>query len=248
MQRTTVNNPPEQQNSNAKSVVVLNNVSKLFKDADSKIHAVNRVTLSVDEGEFISLSGASGSGKTTLLNLIGGLDHPTEGDIKVHNINLNTLTDAQLTDLRLNEIGFIFQSYNLIPVFSALENVAFILQMQGVPRETAFDKSRTLLQKVGLKGLENRRPSELSGGQQQRVAVARAIVSQPDIVLADEPTANLDSSASKELIALMKQLNKTLKMTFIISSHDPEVIESAQRKIIMHDGEIISDTQNLDFK
>ncbi|MBF6057761.1 ABC transporter ATP-binding protein [Thiomicrorhabdus heinhorstiae] len=225
----------------SESLMLLQDVTKTFEDGNRTIYAVDHLDLQIRSGEFIALYGPSGSGKTTLLNLIGGLDRPSSGELSIGEYQLNRMSEAELTDLRLMEIGFIFQSYNLIPVFSALENVAFILQMQGVEKEQALKQSREMLHQVGLQNMENRRPAELSGGQQQRVAVARAIVSKPKIVLADEPTANLDSQNSQELIDLMKHLNQTHKMTFVISSHDPQVIDSARRKIHLKDGKIVSD-------
>ncbi|WP_319558253.1 ABC transporter ATP-binding protein [Thiomicrorhabdus sp.] len=225
----------------SESLMLLQDVTKTFEDGNRTIYAVDHLDLQIRSGEFIALYGPSGSGKTTLLNLIGGLDRPSSGELSIGEYQLNRMSEAELTDLRLMEIGFIFQSYNLIPVFSALENVAFILQMQGVEKEQALKQSREMLYQVGLQNMENRRPAELSGGQQQRVAVARAIVSKPKIVLADEPTANLDSQNSQELIDLMKHLNQTHKMTFVISSHDPQVIDSARRKIHLKDGKIVSD-------
>jgi len=217
------------------------NLCRFFADGEQKITAVDHVNIEIFTGEFAVLYGPSGSGKTTLLNLIGGLDHPTSGDVYFDKAPYSTLSETQLTQLRLQNIGFIFQSYNLIPVFSVLENVAFIMQMQGVPRETYLTESKKILELVGLQKLQNRRPSEMSGGQQQRVAIARAIAAKPKIVLADEPTANLDSSNSMQLIDLMRELNKQLEMTFVISSHDDKVIASAKRKIQLNDGKVISD-------
>ena len=225
----------------SETIIHAEHLTKEFVDGDNSILAVNDVSLKIQQGDFIVFYGESGSGKTTLLNLLGGLDRPTKGDITFLTERYNDLSDSQITDLRLSNIGFVFQAYNLIPVFSALENVAFIMQMQGVPRETYLQKSQAILKKVGLAEMMSRRPSELSGGQQQRVAIARAIAAEPKIVLADEPTANLDSVNSQQLIALMKQLNQELNMTFVISSHDALVIESAQRKIHLKDGKIVSD-------
>lgn len=227
-------------------VIECQQVCKTFADGDSVIKAVDQLDLQVFSGEFICLYGASGSGKTTLLNMIGGLDRPCSGEVFLDKHPLSHYSDDALTDVRLHKIGFIFQSYNLIPVFTALENVAFIMQMQGVDSEMALSKSQAILQKVGLGDMLNRRPSELSGGQQQRVAIARAIVAEPKIVLADEPTANLDSKNSEQLLELMHELNRDLGMTFIISSHDPQVIEAAERRIELADGKIIHDdaTQN----
>lgn len=219
-------------------------ICKAFADGDSVIKAIDQVDLQVYAGDFICLYGASGSGKTTLLNLIGGLDRPSSGEVFLDQHPLSHYRDDELTDLRLHKIGFIFQSYNLVPVFSALENVAFILQMQGFSNKEALAKSQFILEQVGLQKLMHRHPAELSSGQQQRVAIARAIVAQPKIVLADEPTANLDSKNSQQLLQLMQQLNQELGTTFIVSSHDPEVIAAAGRKIELADGKIIHDTEN----
>ncbi|BBP44699.1 ABC transporter ATP-binding protein [Thiosulfatimonas sediminis] len=224
------------------TVIECQSVCKAFADGDSVIKAIDQVDLQVYAGEFICLYGASGSGKTTLLNLIGGLDRPSSGEVFLDKHPLSHYSDDQLTDLRLHKIGFIFQSYNLVPVFSALENVSFILQMQGLSNRDAINKSEYILQQVGLQNLMHRRPAELSGGQQQRVAIARAIVAQPKIILADEPTANLDSKNSEQLMNLMHQLNRDLGSTFVISSHDPQVIEKAERKIELADGKILHDS------
>lgn len=223
------------------TVIECHQLCKKFDDGDLQIHAVNHISLVINSGEFIVLYGASGSGKTTLLNLLGGLDRPTSGEVLFESKPFSKMTDSQITDLRLAKIGFIFQAYNLIPVFTALENVAFIMQMQGVSRETYLQKSEAILKRVGLETLMHRRPAELSGGQQQRVAIARAIAAEPQIVLADEPTANLDSENSKQLIQLMQELNREFNMTFVISSHDSQVIDSANRKICLEDGKIVDD-------
>ena len=222
----------------------LKQLCKHYHDGDKQIQAVDHIDLSIAKGEFISLYGPSGSGKTTLLNLIGGLERPDEGHILLEGVETTTLSADQLTELRLNQIGFIFQSYNLIPVLSALENVAFIMQMQGQDGESTRQRAMDVLKAVGLEGLENRRPAELSGGQQQRVAVARAIAAKPNLVLADEPTANLDSHNSQTLMELLKKLNEELNMTFIITSHDPEVIHFAPRRIQLKDGQVVSDDRN----
>jgi putative ABC transport system ATP-binding protein len=187
------------------------------------------------------LSGPSGSGKTTLLNLIGGLDQVSSGEVIVDGQHIEQLGKGELADLRLNRIGFIFQAYNLIPVLSAYENVEFIMQLQGVPARERRQRAQDILQEVGLQGLGERRPAQLSGGQQQRVAVARAIASRPAIVLADEPTANLDSHTSDDLLATMQQLNQKHAITFIVATHDPKVIEFTKRRINMRDGQIQHD-------
>jgi putative ABC transport system ATP-binding protein len=216
-------------------------VTKTYGEGTLAVHAVRDLDLSVEEGAFVSLSGPSGSGKTTLLNLIGGLDRPTSGEIEVAGRRIDAMSKSQLADMRLREIGFVFQAYNLIPVLNAYENVEFILQLQGVSHDERRQRAREILDEVGLAGLGERRPAELSGGQQQRVAVARAIVSRPAIVLADEPTANLDSATALELLRIMQQLNSSHRTTFIVATHDPQVIEFTRRRIVMRDGQIQDD-------
>lgn len=228
----------------SKPMLELQQLCKHYHDGDHKIQAVDHIDLQINKGEFISLYGPSGSGKTTLLNLIGGLERPNSGRILLNDLDVAQLSANALTDLRLHKIGFIFQSYNLIPVLSALENVAFIMQMQGQDPELTRQRAMDVLSEVGLAGLEHRRPSELSGGQQQRVAVARAIAAKPSLVLADEPTANLDSLNSQTLMELLKKLNEELEMTFIITSHDPEVINFAPRRIQLRDGKMVADDRN----
>jgi putative ABC transport system ATP-binding protein len=222
-------------------IVECEKICRNYGEGSLEVRAVRDLDLTVDEGEFVSLSGPSGSGKTTLLNLIGGLDRLSSGEITVAGRRLDTLSKTELADLRLHEIGFVFQAYNLIPVLSAYENVEFIMQLQGVAADERRRLAREILAEVGLGGLGDRRPGELSGGQQQRVAVARAIVSQPAIVLADEPTANLDSETSSELLQTMEALNASRGTTFIVASHDPRVIEFARRRIRMRDGQINAD-------
>jgi len=212
-----------------------------FHQGGQIIHGLDHVDFVVKEGEFICLTGPSGSGKTTLLNAIGGLDIPDSGTVQVGNTQLNTLSNSELADLRLGHIGFVFQSYNLIPVLSAQENIEFILLMQGVDASTRHRLANEILKEVGLEGLGSRRPAELSGGQQQRVAVARAIVSKPTLVLADEPTANLDSHTAKQLMGLFTELNRRHGTTFIVASHDERVQHFAHRLIRMEDGKIIED-------
>jgi putative ABC transport system ATP-binding protein len=217
------------------------NLVKHYRQGDTTVQALRGVDLSVNKGEFVSISGPSGSGKSTLLHIIGSLEQPSEGEVMLDGESLVKETRRQLADLRLNRIGFVFQAYNLIPVLSAAENVEFILQLQGVDAETRRARSSQLLREVGLEGMENRRPSQLSGGQQQRVAVARALASHPAIVLADEPTANLDSKNSDELLALMSALNRESNVTLIVATHDPRVIAHTRRHIILTDGRIDSD-------
>jgi putative ABC transport system ATP-binding protein len=222
-------------------IVSCNAVSKTYGEGELQVHAVRNLDLTVGEGEFVSLSGPSGSGKTTLLNLIGGLDRVTCGEITVAGRRIDTMRKAELADLRLHHIGFVFQAYNLIPVLNAYENVEFIMQLQGVPGPERRQRAQALLAEVGLEGLGERRPAELSGGQQQRVAVARAIVSRPAIVLADEPTANLDSVTAHELLEIMQSLNASHRTTFIVATHDPKVIDFTRRRIRMRDGQIQQD-------
>jgi putative ABC transport system ATP-binding protein len=222
-------------------IVICSKLSKVYGEGATEVHALRDVDLEIRKGEFLSLSGPSGSGKTTLLNHIGGLDRPTSGDVTVDGQQLNKLDKGALADLRLRKIGFVFQAYNLIPVLSAYENVEFILQLQGVAAQQRRERAREMLSAVGLDGLGNRRPGELSGGQQQRVAVARAMASTPAIILADEPSANLDSVATDELLALMSKLNETRGVTFCVASHDPRVIKHTRRQVRLRDGRIESD-------
>ena len=218
---------------------------KYYQQGDAVIKALDHVTLNIEEGSFICLSGPSGSGKTTLLNAIGGLDTLDSGEIHIDGERVDQLGKGALADLRLHHIGFVFQAYNLIPVLTARENVEFVMQVQGIPPRQRKEKSMAILKEVGLEGMEDRRPAQLSGGQQQRVAVARAIVSQPKLVLADEPTANLDSKTAKHLMELFSELNEHHNVTFLIATHDERVMRYAQRLIKMQDGKVISDKSNL---
>jgi putative ABC transport system ATP-binding protein len=222
-------------------IVECNNLCRRYGTAENSFYAVNQVSLEISTGDFLSLSGPSGSGKTTLLNLLSGLDTPTDGQVTLDGQRLDALDRNTLADLRLQRIGFVFQAYNLIPVLSARENVEFIMQLQGVPAKTRHQQADAMLEEVGLGGLEDRRPGELSGGQQQRVAIARAIASAPAIVFADEPSANLDSTATDGLLALMRQLNESRGMTFCIASHDSRVIDYTRRRVRMRDGRIEED-------
>ncbi|MBX7144950.1 MAG: ABC transporter ATP-binding protein [Oligoflexia bacterium] len=222
-------------------LVVCSHVSKLFGQGALQVRALDDLSLTVERGEFTALVGPSGSGKTTLLNLIGGLDQASSGSISVGGIRIDQLGRGDLAELRLKKMGFIFQSYNLIPVLSAQENVEFVLELQGMANRERRAKSLDILAQVGLAGLEQRRPSELSGGQQQRVAVARAVVTEPELILADEPTANLDSATAVNLLDLMRHMNQDHGVTFIFSTHDARVMEYARRIVRLRDGRIESD-------
>lgn len=223
------------------SAIHCHQLCKTFRQGDEIITGLDHVDITIEEGEFVCLSGPSGSGKTTLLNAIGGLDTPDSGEIRMGDMRIDQLDRGPLADMRLHHIGFVFQAYNLIPVLTAQENVEFVMQVQGIPTAERTRKARDILREVGLEGMEGRRPAQLSGGQQQRVAVARAIVSHPDLVLADEPTANLDSVASTHLMGLFSELNENHKITFVIATHDKRVMSYAHRLIKMQDGKIISD-------
>ena len=220
------------------NIVETRDVTKVYDQGKVEVQALRGVSLDIQKGDFMALAGPSGSGKTTLLNIIGGLDTMNEGSVRVEGTLINDMSQSELAQLRLNRIGFVFQSYNLVPVLSAVENVEFILLLQGVAPSERRDRARAILDEVGLKGMYNRRPAELSGGQQQRVAVARAIVSNPAIVLADEPTANLDSTTGESLLALMEQMNADRQVTFVFSTHDKMVMEHAHRLVYIRDGRI----------
>ncbi len=223
------------------SLIELEKVAKIYSPGSQQVTAVDDFTLSIDSGEFTVLAGPSGSGKTTVLNLVGCLDQPTRGSITVDGREVGTTPVKALADFRLHKIGFIFQSYNLIPVLTAAENAEFILMLQGVGKPQRRARIEHLFSELGLSGLENRKPNDLSGGQQQRVAVARAIAAEPAVILADEPTANLDSETSEDLLRLMRQLNEEKGITFIFSSHDPRVIDMARRVVRLKDGRLQSD-------
>jgi putative ABC transport system ATP-binding protein len=214
---------------------------KTYRQGDQDIKALDHVSIEIASGGFVCLSAPSGGGKTTLLNAIGGLDIPDSGEVYIAGRRIDNLSKGELADLRLKQIGFVFQAYNLIPVLSARENVEFVMQVQGVAAAERKDKAESILKEVGLAGLENRRPAEMSGGQQQRVAVARAIASRPALILADEPTANLDSKTSDGLMELFTELNEHHNTTFVIASHDQRVMNYAQRLIRMLDGRIVDD-------
>ena len=216
---------------------------KTYRQGDEDIKALDHVSIEIEPGGFVCLSAPSGGGKTTLLNAIGGLDMPDSGEVWIADRRIDQLSKGELAELRLSSIGFVFQAYNLIPVLTARENIEFVMQVQGVPASQRAEKSMAILDEVGLKGLEDRRPAEMSGGQQQRVAVARAIVSRPALVLADEPTANLDSKTSDELMALFTELNQHHNTTFVIATHDQRVMAYAKRLVRMLDGRIVEDIQ-----
>lgn len=222
-------------------VLELKNVHKIYNSTHVEVHAVNGVTLDFETGEFAAIVGPSGSGKTTLLNLIGGLDKPSEGQILVDGTDLSALKPSRVIDFRMRNIGFVFQSYNLIPVLTASENVEFIMNLQKWSREDRELRTMELLKAIGLGDRHDSRPAQMSGGQQQRVAVARALASKPKFVLADEPTANLDSKSATTLLKIMEELNHEEKITFIFSTHDPRVVKMAHRVITLEDGKVISD-------
>lgn len=220
------------------NVIETNELYKTYANGGPEVHAVNGVNLNIKPGEFTAIVGPSGSGKTTLLNLIGGLDRPTRGGVKVGNICLNDLSDKELINFRLNNIGFVFQAYNLIPVLTAYENVSFIMELQGRSKREVDQKAKAILEAVGLGKEMNRRPSQLSGGQQQRVAIARAMVSKPQFIIADEPTANLDSVTTSHLLDMMEVMNEEAQCTFLFSTHDERVMRKAHRIIVLEDGSI----------
>ncbi len=224
-------------------VVEINEVQKTYHDTEVEVRAVNGVTLSFEKGDFAVIVGPSGSGKTTLLNLIGGLDQPTAGEIIVAGHRLSELKPSELIDFRMEHVGFVFQSYNLIPVLTAAENVGFIMSLQKWPKEKRMARTDELMEAVGLSDRHKSRPSQLSGGQQQRVAVARALAPRPEFILADEPTANLDSKSAETLLDIMEKLNREEEMTFIFSTHDVRVMKRARRVITLEDGKVVSDVR-----
>ncbi len=222
-------------------IVEARGVRKIYDTRGVETLALDGVDLDIEEGEFSALAGPSGSGKTTLLNLLGGLDVPTAGTVELDGQELGALSAAALASLRLHKLGFVFQAYNLIPVFTARENVEFVMQLQGVPVAERRRRAVEILAEVGLAGLEEKRPLEMSGGQQQRVAVGRAVASRPRLVLADEPTANLDSETARKLIEMMEALNREHHITFLFSTHDPLVMEAARRVVRLRDGRVTGD-------
>ncbi len=222
-------------------IIAIKNLHKIYNSDSVSVHAVNGIDVAFEEGEFTAIVGPSGSGKTTLLNIVGGLDDATEGSVEIDGVKINELSARKLTDFRMKNIGFVFQAYNLIPVLTAKENVEFIMHLQGAKKTDRDARTSELLKAVGLGEMMDRRPSKLSGGQQQRVAVARALASKPKFMLADEPTANLDSHSTENLLDIMEQLNKEENITFIFSTHDQRVVNKARRVITIEDGKIIND-------
>ena len=227
----------------AKTIIDAHNVTKTYNPEKVPVHAVQDVHVHIEEGEFVALVGPSGSGKSTLLNMMGGLDEPTKGSVIIDGVELTDLSENKLIDFRLHNIGFVFQAFNLIPVLTAKENVGFVLQLQHMPKKEREKRVLTLLEEVDLEDKIDSKPGELSGGQQQRVAVARALASKPKIILADEPTANLDSKSAANLLDIMAKLNKEENITFLFSTHDQRVIKKARRVITLVDGKVDSDVQ-----
>lgn len=223
------------------AIIEIKDLSKIYDGTQIEVRAVDGINLSFEKGEFTAIVGPSGSGKTTFLNLLGGLDDPTTGEVIVDGVNIGNLSAGKIIDFRLRNIGFIFQAYNLIPVLTAEENVEFIMELQGKPKKERKERTHELLEAVGLAERKSSRPAKLSGGQQQRVAVARALASKPKFVLADEPTANLDSKSAENLLEIMEKLNKDENITFIFSTHDPRVVRKARRVITLEDGKVLND-------
>ena len=224
------------------NIIEIKDLVKVYDDKKAvPVMAVNGINLSIEEGEFTAIVGPSGSGKTTLLNMLGGLDNPSSGEIHINGIRVDKLSEKEKIRFRMQNIGFVFQAYNLIPVLTAKENVEFIMQLQGKTKAERQKRALELLESVGLGERVNARPGKLSGGQQQRVAVARALASKPKFILADEPTANLDSKSTETLLDIMEQLNREEKITFVFSTHDARVVNKARRVITVEDGKIIED-------
>jgi len=215
-------------------------ISRIYQDDGVPVKALEEIDLGVEAGEFVSLAGPSGSGKSTLLNIVGGLDRPTEGEVSVDGVLLNDLSETELSDLRLRKLGFVFQAYNLIPVLNARENVEFIMQLQGVSAQERRSRAMEMLESLAIAELSERRPGELSGGQQQRVAIARAIVTHPALLLADEPSANLDSKTTQDLLELLRRINEERGVTIMTATHDPIVMGYASRQIQLKDGMVES--------
>lgn len=223
-------------------MIRIENLEKTYGKDKLSVHALRGVDLEIKRGEFTAIKGPSGSGKTSLLNCIGGLDEPSKGNVWVNDVCINEMDENNLINFRLNHIGFVFQSYNLIPVLNALENVEFLMLMQGVDEKERSIRATDLLKAVGLENEILKRPTKMSGGQQQRVAVARALASRPDFVLADEPTANLDSASTNKLLDIMLEMNEKEGMTFVFSTHDQRVIDKAKRVITIEDGKVVEDS------
>lgn len=226
------------------ALLTLQGINKRYRQGELEVNALTDINLTVEEGEFAALVGPSGSGKTTLLNIIGGLDSASEGSTQLNGIDISELNESKLSDFRLLQLGFVFQSYNLVPVLSALENVELVMVLQGRDKKESSERAKHYLELVGLKDVIHRRPSALSGGQQQRVAVARALAAGPRLVLADEPTANLDSENASALLDIMHSLSHEEKTTFIFSTHDPRVMDRAERIITLQDGKIVNDERH----
>ena len=224
-----------------KTAVRTTNLWKIYPQEPDPVEAVRDISIKIETGDFVAMAGPSGSGKTTMLNMIGGLTRPSQGQISIGDQEITEMSDKDLAQLRLERIGFVFQSYNLLPVLTALENAEFTLLLSGIPKDERRKRVLELFNKIGLSGLEDRKPGKLSGGQQQRVAVARAVVANPALILADEPTANLDSKASADLLDVMERLNQDHGTTFLFSTHDPRVMERSRRLITLIDGQIESD-------
>lgn len=223
------------------NIIEINGICKTYDKESIPVHALNSIDLTFQKGEFASIVGPSGSGKTTLLNIVGGLDDPTGGIVLIEGVNITALSGRKKTQFRMKNIGFVFQSFNLIPVLTVKENIEFIMQLQGIPKEAREKRTNELIEAVGLTDKKNSRPNKLSGGQQQRVAVARALASKPKFILADEPTANLDSKSAENLLDIMEKLNKEENITFIFSTHDVRVMNKARRIITIEDGKVVSD-------
>ena len=223
-------------------MIVADNVRRTYESGDLKVEALRGIDITIDKGEFISIAGPSGSGKTTLLNIIGCIDRLDEGTLSIDGKNVGIMSKLEKAQFRRNELGFVFQSYNLIPVLTAYENVSFALSLINNDKKQVKEKTKSILAEVGLEDMMDRLPTKLSGGQQQRVAIARALVKDPKIILADEPTANLDSTTGEEVLKLMKTMNEKHHTTFIFSTHDPMVMEYARRLVLLHDGKITEDT------
>ena len=225
----------------SEEVINIQDVSKVYSTNGLDVHALRSLTLRIKKGEFIAIAGPSGSGKTTLLNIMSGLDTPTSGRVMLAGKFINEMKGSELSDFRRDHIGFIFQAFNLIPVLTVKENIEYIMLLQGIGEEERRSRVASILKQVGLEGMEDRQPKQLSGGQQQRVAVARAMISKPDLILADEPTANLDSATGAGLLDMMRELNERSGMTFVFSTHDTMIMERAKRLVLLKDGSVDKD-------